>query len=334
MSNGTSEPNDLSTADTMGERSERSGRVLWLLMNGDRVVVTGVLALLVFAGFVAAGALGSGLGSDTAIQYLFSSMIGAVVTGTTLVLTISQLIVSQENGPLGDQHQRMSMAMDVRGYVGEIIGTTTPADPSALLRALVEAAERRVEALDRLVYEHENDELRRQVDAFVDSVHENAHEVENALEGQEFGTFEVVSAALNFNYSWKIYQVERLVEEFGDELTEAQLEAFEEARTAFVMFGPVREHVKTLYFEWELANLSRYILYVAIPALVVAATTLMFVDPNTFSGTTLGVPDEVWVLGAAFALTSLPFLLFAAYITRIVTIAKRTLAIGPLILRS
>jgi hypothetical protein len=40
-----------------------------------------------------------------------------------------------------------------------------------------------------------------------------------------------------------------------------------------------------------------------------------------------------WVVSAAFTVTLIPFLLFTAYILRIAPVAKRTLAIGPLILR-
>lgn len=39
------------------------------------------------------------------------------------------------------------------------------------------------------------------------------------------------------------------------------------------------------------------------------------------------------VVGAAFAVTLLPFLLFVSYVLRVLTLAKRTLAIGPLVLR-
>jgi hypothetical protein len=39
------------------------------------------------------------------------------------------------------------------------------------------------------------------------------------------------------------------------------------------------------------------------------------------------------VVGGAFTITLVPFLLFVSYLLRILTVAKRTLAIGPLILR-
>jgi len=99
------------------------------------------------------------------------------------------------------------------------------------------------------------------------------------------------------------------------------------------MFGPAREHIKTLYFQWELITFSQLTLYTAVPALIIAGVMMGAVDATTFTGRTLGVADLAWVIGAAFALTLTPFLLFVAYLLRILTVAKRTLAIGPLILR-
>jgi len=46
-----------------------------------------------------------------------------------------------------------------------------------------------------------------------------------------------------------------------------------------------------------------------------------------------GVDHVTLVVGAAFAVTLLPFLLFVSYVLRVLTLAKRTLAIGPLVLR-
>ena len=60
-------------------------------------------------------------------------MIQVRVTGTTLVVTISQLVLSQEDGPLGDQRQRMSDAMDFRTYISELIEDVVPNQPSAFL---------------------------------------------------------------------------------------------------------------------------------------------------------------------------------------------------------
>ena len=125
-----------------------------------------------------------------------------------------------------------------------------------------------------------------------------------------------------------------MTEEFDDVLDDDQRQAFDDLHTALSMFGPAREHIKTLYFQWALVELSQYILYAAVPALAIAGGMLAFVGAETFGPATfLTVPVVTWVVGLAFTITLVPFLLFTAYILRIATVAKRTLAMGPLILR-
>ncbi|ESP87977.1 hypothetical protein K933_11701 [Candidatus Halobonum tyrrellensis G22] len=322
----------------MAERTGGGWR-LNLLLEVDRLLLTAGLALVIFVGFMLFAvavdpSLQSELSSADTVETMFSTMISVLVTGATLVVTINQLVLSQENGPLGDQRKRMSDAMDFRTYSRDLLGGVVPADPSAFLRALIEEVERRAEAVDRVVADSDDDELEAQVGEFIDSIHGNAQAVEDELEGSSFGTFDVLSAALDFNYSWKIYQVERLSSDFEDELDEGQRRAFDDLRTSLAMFGPAREHIKTLYFEWALVDLSQYIIYAVVPALVVAGGMLGFVGGETFgSARFLGLPVVTWVVGVAFTITLIPFLVFLSYILRIATIAKRTLAIGPLILR-
>jgi len=89
----------ISTGDTMRERSGESRLKMWFLLRTNRFVVTGTLALFVFVGLllfsvVLAPTLQSEIKSTDTIETVFSAMIGVLVTGTTLVVTINQLVLS------------------------------------------------------------------------------------------------------------------------------------------------------------------------------------------------------------------------------------------------
>jgi hypothetical protein len=267
------------------------------------------------------------------IESLYAQMIGALITGVTLVVTISQLIISQENGPLGEQRTRMSETMDFRDYIKELTDKPSPADPSAFLREIIDATQQRANTLNEAMESTDNDDLKDEVDEFVDSVTGNADTVREKLDGAKFGTFDVVHASMDYNYSWNIFQIERLLADYEEDIDAEQRDALEDLRTSFAMFGPAREHIKTLYFQWELINLSRYILYVAIPALLVAGMMITFVDATTLTETILGIETLLWLVAITFTITLVPFFLLTSYIMRVATVAKRTLAIGPLILR-
>lgn len=328
----------VSTANTMRERAGESRVKIWLLLAANRWYVTAVLALAVFVTFVVFVTLlpppiGPQLRSGDAIETMFSAMLGAIITVVTLVVTIGQLVLSQENGPLGEQRNRMENSMDFRDYAEELIGSPSPSDPSAFLRELVDVAQQRAVTVRESLSEDQNDQLRWEIEEFTDSLVGNSETVREQLDGASFGSFDVLFAALNYNYGWKIFQVERIASDHAEHLDGALQEQLEDLKTALSLFGPAREHVKTLYFEWALVSLSQMILYSALPALVVAGVMLAVVDAGTLPGSTYGVSHMTVLIGAAFTVTLVPFLLFASYVLRIVTVAKRTLAIEPLILR-
>ena len=329
---------DIRTANTMRERAGESRIMVWLLLAANRLHVTAVLALFVFLSFIVLVTilpppLVPQLRSGDTIETMFYAMLSAVITGTTLVVSIGQLVLSQENGPLGEQRRRMENTLDFRDYTEELIGKPSPADPSTFLRELLNVAEERAKAVRDGFNDVDSDQLKWEVQEFTDSVVSNSELVRDQLEGATFGTFDVLFAALNYNYGWKIFQVERLAHDHAEDLGDPERERLDDLKTALSLFGPAREHVKTLYFEWALVSLSQMMLYTAIPALVVAAVMLTTVDAGTTSGTTFGVNHMTLLIGGAFTVTLIPFLLFTSYVLRIVTIAKRTLAIGPLILR-
>ena len=313
---------------------------MWVLLGADRRLVTAVPLLVVFASLVALGTLdpvplSEAVAGGDPIETAFQAFIAAIVTGVTLVVTITQLVLSQELGAVGDQRERMAEAMDFREDVEAVLDTAvSPPEPSAFLRGLVEVARDRGEAFREAVGRSAEGELSARTDDFVDSLSQQAEAVSSRIQNAQFGTFAVLFAALDFDYSWKVYEARRLRSEHADELSEPAATALDELLEVLELFGPAREHIKTLYFQWELIDLSRSVLYASVPALIVAVGAVLYLDdPGTVAGATYGVDNLVWVASAGAAVALLPFAVLFSYVLRIATVAKRTLAIGPFILR-
>ena len=317
------------SANTMRERAKRSNLLMYFLLDLHRLVVTFLVLVVVFVGVVGASLVIDGaaaaLITDTPVATAFQSLIGTTVTGVTLVLTLNQLVLSQELGALDDQYDRMEGAMTFREEVGEVIGETPPAEPSTFLCVLIEAIADRARTVGEAV--DDGDEDARHL---VDATTGNADAVLDRLDGAEFGEFEVVQRSLDFNYSWKLYATNRLTDERRSE--EAR-EALEDLAEALGLFGPAREHFKTLYFQSELITLSRTVLYVSVPSLVTATAFTLLFDPENYPGTVFGLDVGVLIVAAAAAVVVAPFAVLLAYILRIATITRRTLAIGPFVLR-
>ena len=317
-------------ADRMRERSERSTVALYLLLDADRRLLAAGILGFVFLGIVFASLVfpvaAASLRTGDPLETAFQAFVGATVPGVTIVLTLNQLVLSQELGAVGDQRERMEGAMSFREDVRELLGETPPAEPSAFLSSMVEATADRAEAV-RDAASDPSDELER----LLESTRGNAESVTDRLEGATFGEFDVVRAALDFNYSWKLYTARRVLED--EDCDDATREALESLADALSLFGPAREHFKTLYFQSELIDLSRTVLYTSIPSLVATVSVLVFVDISNYTGTVVGVDTGVVLVAAAVAVAIAPFAVLLAYVLRVATVTGRTLSIGPFILR-
>nr|WP_284014657.1 hypothetical protein [Halobaculum sp. DT92] len=319
----------------MRERAGTSRAKLWLLVDADRrLVAAGFLAVVFVLPFLVgvfvpdAAAL---LADGDPIETAFQPLIGGIVTGVTLVLTLNQLVLSQELGAVGDQRERMEGATGFRRDVADALGRDVmPPEPAAFLRELVIAAGQRADDVEEALSADES--LADDAERLVDSVRGNAETVGDSLDDAQFGTFEVVSAALDFNYSWKLYEARRLRAEH--DLTDEQDDALAALADVLELFGPAREHFKTLYFQWELVDLSRAVLWAAVPSLAVAVGSVLYlsalVPGAPATGLYLAGP---FVVSAVLAVALLPFAVLLSYVLRIATVTKRTLSIGAFTLR-
>lgn len=311
---------------------------LKFLLNLNRYVVAAGLALGLFSAIVGMSTLGEVslremMGPNGLVRSAFQTMLLSITTSVTLVVTISQLVLSQELGPLGDQRERMDGELSFREDVEEFLGTASPPEPNAFLRVLIELSSDKAERLSDVIASSDNDELREDVKQFTDNLVTNAELVNDQLRDVWFGNFAIMQAALDYNYSWHIYELRRIRKNHADALTDEQQTVLDELSAVLGFFASTREHIKSLYFEADLVNLSRQILYIGLPALAIAAGMGFFADAGMVPGMTLGIDNVTWVVSGAFTITALPLLLLAAYIFRLTTLAKRTISIGPSILR-
>ncbi|WP_259516934.1 hypothetical protein [Halanaeroarchaeum sp. HSR-CO] len=324
--------------DLLRERAQQSKLKLWLLMEADRAVVTGLLMGVVFVVLVLTGYLYpssvAAIQSSDSTDTLFQGLLTGTITSVTLVVTLNQLVLSQELGAVGDQRERMEGAKQFRSDVADAIGApVSPARPAQFLRALVQVSGEKAETLKAGRSDRADASLESSIEDLTGSLIANAAQVSTGLDEARFGSFDVISSALNFNYSWKLFTAERIRERHRQSLNETRLDALDELIEVLGLFGPAREHFKTLYFQWDLINLSRRILAAAVPALLVSSGMIIFFSDTAYSFSVVGVETLVLVISTAATVSLLPFLVLLAYIMRIATVAKHTLSIGPFILR-
>ncbi len=324
------------STDSVGSRI--SGHRYWsgIVLRANRWALSGAILLVVFGLLVGASQLSLTPFREIAadrdgFQLLFTAFIGAIITGTSIVVTINQLVLSQELGAVGDQRSRMRESVEFRADVEDKLSTATVSpEPAAFLSELTDGIRDRSETLQQTI--GEDSELTA-LDGYIGRLQTATEQVTGNLEAAQFGTFEVLWAVLDFNYSEQIYELRRIHHDHAAACSADTDEAIEELLEVLQLFGPAREHFKTLYFQWELINLSRALLYISVPALAVMGGLSMYIDAAALTGTVGGIDSLVIVAAAGFTVGIAPFVVFAVFILRIASVAKRTLAMGPFILQ-
>ena len=326
------------SADDDGS-SRLGGPLLYVLLRANRWALTVAVLASVFIVLVLASRLGLSplreiVEAQDGLEFLFSAFIGAIITGTSIVVTINQLVLSQELGAVGDQRERMNESMSFRRDVEDATGIdVSEPEPAAFVQGLLESIRSVTEELQEIGRDCSDQEARSAIEEYTADLLDSVDEAHETLEGAQFGTFEVIWAALTFDYSRKIYDARSLQSDHGDVFSSDTDSSIDELLDLLTLFGPTREHFKTLYFQWELIKLSRALLYVSVPALTVMALMIMYIDADALPGSTAGIDNLVWLTSIGFVIGIVPFVIFIVFILRIATVAKRTLAMGPFLLR-
>jgi hypothetical protein len=302
----------------------------WLVIEESREKVTAALAAAFFISILSSGIfdltpLRQIMTTSDPVETLFYGYLTSLITGVTLVVTINQLVLSQELGPLGDQKSRMEGSLNVRKDAEQLFDEVSSEKPSEFMKQILGTAYQKASEFHSTTGD-------TQIGSDIAEIAKESEKAANKIENTQFGEFDLVNAALDYDYSQKLYTVRSAKKENRDELKDRQVELLNELEHTIGLFGPAREHLKTLYFQWELINLSRRIIYVAIPAILVTSAIVLYLDAESFPGLFLGIDNIIWVTSLAATIAVTPFLILTSYILRIGTIAKRTLAIGPFIL--
>jgi hypothetical protein len=308
----------------------------WFLFDAGRLTVTGILAAACFVLLTVFSLLDlpfqSILSDGDTIETLFQTLVGVLITGMTLVVSINQLVLSEEFGSLGRQRERMDKSMAFRKDSEREFRWTGPPEPERFLSTLINTSVDRAKNLQEAVQGNPDPLLRNRVDQLVDRIATSADGITDELEDAPFGEFTIMQAALSYNYSWKIYLVRRLYWEHQESLSEETRDAVDDLVDILELFGPAEEFFKAHYLQWELVNLSRRILMTGIPALVFSIYAALYFKPALVSGTVLGVPVLVWLTNGGVTFALIPFFIFTAYVFRTASIAKESGAIGPFVL--
>lgn len=309
----------------------------WLILEGDRLHVTAVIQVVIFLSLLVVGSVWQlellDLATEQrAVQTLFNTLLGGVILLVSIVVSINSIVLTQEVTSLGAQHEEIQSSREYRRNLEEYSKSgVPPVDPGAFLEYVLVAVHDEAEALREAVADHP--ETHTEVERFLSDVDDQIEQVYYTLATAGGKVSNVLLAGINYEYSRQITAARRLLYAHGADLSEDERERVENVIDALAYFGTTREYLKTLYLKHELATFSVHLLYVALPVIVFTSYVLLAVDAHLFPPLLIpGFPRLLVAIGVAYAVVLTPFTLLTAYVIRVASVSRRSLATGPFLL--
>ena len=300
----------------------------WLFLVEDRMLVAAGLSFVVLV-LLTAIELSTGFFQQqlTPLFYVYGSIIGGNFTLITIVISISQLVISRQLGSPGDLRDRIEETSEYRNAVEEMIDRgVAPVIPTEFLRMLLQHTRMQLDRVD----DELDDVAAPASEELEDLVYRLSTHIEHvtALLGKSgVGLFDALSVTLQTNYSKEIYEIRSLEAEYDDEYTDAVTEALDGLVERLEQIDVARQYLKTLYMQDELATMSRRLLYTGTPA-VLSAIIMMY----QFAASTHAIlaPEMLSALvPVTLTLGVVPLTVLFAYVLRISVVSQRTVAITP-----
>lgn len=329
--------------DTLRSAITRTGEnpiKRWFLLTGGRMTVMLALMGAVFVVLLAL-ALARPIGmvdllnETAAVRTLFSALLSGAILLVTIVVSINSITLSEEMTDIEDQRRRLDASLEYHRQVESFIqAPITPARPADFIYAVVFAISTQTTHLVDLAADHDREDYDEDLDRFAHHVAEDVDVARDTLSGASLGSFQVLLAGLNFDFSGQLQAARGLRETYGDDLEEDELAAIDDLVDTLKFIGTGREYFKSLYFKRELSKLSGHLLFVTLPVIVFTSYVILAMDAEFIPPVTIfGIPPLVLALAVAYTLALAPYILLTAYVVRVTTITLRTLAAGPFILQ-
>ena len=292
----------------------------WVLVDGHRLVVSVLVAVLTFlvTFWLTSIGLVTFRPAGTVATMFGSGVISGVFSLITITLTVNQLVLSRVFGTVDGLTDRLDGTLDFRHTVEEIAERTeSPNDPAEFLSLIGETIDDRAGRLD--------DELDGSDDEYLADLRSYADRLTDV--GGTGDTMRVVSMLLGPAYAQLLTATDARAR--NDKYSEDATEELDAVRDLLKAVAVARQFFKTIAIQQDLAELSRRLVYLGIPVLLVSfyVTTTYTTLPSSM----VAEPLLPLVVSAAVAVVLLPLAVLLSHMVRLATIARYTVSVGPFV---
>lgn len=303
----------------------------WFLLEGDRRVIIGGLLATVFFGSVVLGLTRViGVRNGTFVTTMFSTIIAGLFSFVPIVIGTNQLALARLFGAPGTPDSIRGKFDSLRTFRANVEAlapdvTVAPTESARFLAVVVRTIEEQICEVHEAVADGTNPGLQREVDEYLHAVLEEVEGVSDRLRGEDPSLFEMLVVLMGEDFSELINAARRVQVMRAEDLSATAEESLDELIEALVAADVLREYFKIVYFQQELAKLSRLLAYSGIAALLTSMLIVMTYSGETAPGNGTGF---LLLIGLSLTIAFSPFAVLFAYVLRIATIVERTAAPG------
>lgn len=313
----------------------------WILLDGKRLAVAGGLLLVILALFILLElAHFMTTGRNNYLGYVFSGLIGGNLTILTVVLAINQLILSRQLKPLGEAHSELQSMVEYQHEVeGERQRQIAPITPLDFIDFILQIVCQQIQIVSERSTEIGDPQLRDDITMFVDRLTEQIDDANASIEQSDGSIFEVLLILIRMDIARPIYTIRQLRTNHRESLSDAEHEALEELVHRLQQLDIAQQYFKTVYVQEELARLSRHLLYVGIPAVVISLISLVALSPSVSQqvslslapsgGQTTAFAFRSIYLNTVILIGLIPLTVLSVFVLRIATVAQYTAITTP-----
>lgn len=313
--------------------------VRWILLEANRNAVTVALLTFVFVSLVTVGSLwtfemANILTETPAIQTILNTLLSGIILLVSIVISINSIVLSHDITSVGTQESRLEATMEFRKEIAQVTkGDESPTDPSSFLDLMATVIANRAEAVEEAIEDGEgiDDAFADEALHFAARVADTANSVDRMFPGRiNGGEFGVLWVGLEIDYGEHMSYSYHIQANFTDAISDEVHERLEELSRALQLFTTGKEYFKTLYYNQEVSQLSRTLLVVSLPAILVNASAILAINAEILPDFwVFGLPPLLISVSAVFTVSLLPYIVLTSYMLRLATVAKRTTITGP-----
>lgn len=310
----------------------------WLLLEGNRYAVTVALLTLTFVSTVVMGKLWTFemnqlLTETGSVQTILNTFLSGIILLVSIVVSINSIILSYDITHIDTQEEQIVGMMDFQRRVNRITDTEeAPTNPTAFLKQMAETIQGEVNEVEADIEELD--------EAFAEDIRNHLGQITGTTEHLEDsvdeiggGKFGALWVGFETDYGPMVIRSREIVSQY--EVSETGDEHFDTLIEALELFATGREYFITLYYTREIAELSRTLLIVSLPAIVVTASTILAIDAQVLPDVWLfGLPPLMLFVALSMVVALAPFIVLTSYMLRVATVARQTTGAGPFVLQS